>query len=329
MRLAKDYKYLGLWLQSNCRYTTHYRQLLVKANRVAYLIRRVITPGNPPRIPIIVALVRAILIPVIAYGIPFLRPNKEQLGQLDTILAKVVRPAMGLPGTAPTLSTLVEVGLPSTIFLRRSALLHLFRRFAKLPSTHPSSQTFRMELRRPRSRTKTFRSLVEELNEVERVSGVTHDAPNLDNMVRHAKAATFAWWKSTGQKRRLQRLLPTLDVDTPPYYYVDDRTTASYRCRLRFNLALLRDSKFKRHLARSPMCRWCPGKMETPRHFLLKCPEFCYERFQLEMELRWSNVDLSLPTILGHLPALPIGLKRDVLRHTGRYISRICRRRRC
>jgi len=71
------------------------------------------------------------MVPSVTYAIEFARMTTTQLEQLDAIIARVLRRALGLPKHAPTKAVLVECGIPFMEVTRHCSLLKFLARFEK------------------------------------------------------------------------------------------------------------------------------------------------------------------------------------------------------
>lgn len=343
VQLSPTYKYLGAWLQHNGRADTHMQFLQKKVETRAFFIQRTNTDSLTPRAPVLFTLLRVNVLPRIAYGLLFLHLTQKQTDALDAVLARVVRRVLGLPRTASTITCLVEAGLPSTVFLRRASLLKFFHRVAiELPFRHPSLTLLESEQRLGRTAGPTFCSLVEDVTNVETAHSIHHAAQTF-KVLQLASTWTIEHWQN--HVRETKHLLdnglfePSLpDRPFQLYLLVDDKWTAAHRCRLRFNLALLQLSRFDRHLQdsdeesddpRSPFCPDCPDLEESPAHLLFVCPRFMAFREAVKLELESLRVPWTLQVVLGNVSSVPSEHRREVLRITGRYVSKVCRLRGC
>src|SRR4029078_5407888 len=94
---AAEYKYLGVWMQADVGWSAQAKAVLKKSSYVALLIRKVIVQGRFPAPRVVICLLRALLIPVIEYGLMFWAPTLAQAWSLTSIITTVVRCSLGLP----------------------------------------------------------------------------------------------------------------------------------------------------------------------------------------------------------------------------------------
>jgi len=84
------------------------------------------------------------MVPSVTYAIEFARMTTTQLEQLDAIIARVLRRALGLPKHALTKAVLVECGIPFMEVTRHCSLLKFLARFEKLPHIPPTDHPLRV-----------------------------------------------------------------------------------------------------------------------------------------------------------------------------------------
>jgi hypothetical protein len=125
------------------------------------------------------------------------------------------------------------------------------------------------------------------------------------SLSQEARRRSFALWQ---QQQDGGKVLQTCKrfPGRSHYLYLEPRSTAVMRARLRLNRSTLVSSLFKRGLADSPLCPHPPctaaGLEETADHVLLHCPrrELRAARLRCQNQLRRGcDMQLSLPLLLG------------------------------
>ena len=147
---VEAYQYLGVWLNAKLTSHTHFRHVLEKCTPMSALLRRVQSPDAPPGPDVVRALVKAVLLPRITYGLPFFTPTKQMCARLDALLFRPLQTALALPMSVHRASLAVYTQLPVVQLQRDKELLLLVGSILRLvheptvrtaPGTHP---VFRM-----------------------------------------------------------------------------------------------------------------------------------------------------------------------------------------
>lgn len=168
LEVVDQYKYLGVQLQYSLNWDAHFQQLLRQARFAAFQTQRLLPrlllsqgrqeaamsaadrPVGGPHFSAVRALVMGGVYARCTYGCMFLSgPQVEaQMRQLQSILVRPLRQALGLPGNTHIVSVLVECDCPTLAIYRQQLLLSYARRVRTLDPAHPA----RMQLERSQQR---------------------------------------------------------------------------------------------------------------------------------------------------------------------------------
>jgi hypothetical protein len=186
--IVETYAYLGVLLHRSFDWQPHFARLLAKARSASLIVLRALPRLGPPHQPsasaasvggphfsAVRALYLGCVLPVCTYGIHFLSGGgmAQKLGAIQSVAVKPLRRALGLPGTAHTLSILIEAECPTVALFREQLLLGFVQRVISLPAAHPARQMLRASLQQLY------------------VRGPRHK--NLTSLVADARAAQTRW----------------------------------------------------------------------------------------------------------------------------------------
>ena len=218
----EEYKYLGLILRYNGRWSSHGESIIHKARRASWLVTRIIQCTGHPGIMNVCRLLRAIVYPVIAYGIPFWIPTAAHMKKLRSCLVQPLRIAMGLPRNCHYHSILIECNLPDIPELVHKCSLQVYRRLKKLPADHSIHEVFRNEgfLWKNDIATPKMYSIITKhvINAIEKtqlfgdlsswtLDHITHALLSARKLNRLVNTLSFYRWRQEGHCKPLQSLL--------------------------------------------------------------------------------------------------------------------------
>jgi len=129
MMTVDSYTYLGVVHSHGMQYwLDHYRHLHAKLCCTVRLMERVFSCSRPPGPLVCLTLVHAILVPQIAYSLPWVRLSRERMERLEAMIARPLRRCLGLPRHSSTEAVLYEFGVPKLAELRKRMLMREARR---------------------------------------------------------------------------------------------------------------------------------------------------------------------------------------------------------
>ena len=300
--VTSTYKYLGLLVHHNLSWTPHIRDLIDRCTATSQQIARLATRKiqNRPAFHIIRQLVTSVLIPKIAYALPFitLLPDTHTISRrLKRLIIYPLRRALGLPNNAHHDSIFIEsriLPIPhlqqyhSILFARRyitqattqteaqQRYNHMFNRQDNTPLYHPYSA---IAIRCKSINTQHTATL----------QAIQHAT---SKQLRDAVFNRFytQWYQAqqpTAPQPDPHSLFPcyinkTICTDTsiPSYLQILHPNTSSIVSRLRFNRARLNQSLHKRSRSITSMCATCINTPETVEHVVMQCPRYDTIRFQ-------------------------------------------------
>jgi hypothetical protein len=311
LEFAASYKYLGVILQGNLKWDLQIDSVIQRANSVSALISNSIVPGKPPGFRCVRALVEALLMPLIQYGMPIWQLNERQ-NELDQLIARPLRRCLSLPQKSThALSVIVESGLLSASSLFALSALRLGGAVWQLNGSDPvKSLLFQHN-----------NSVSASIHRFSRNLGVRIDDPLHVRSLRH----TVDQWQldNWSEVKEGSKLLKGLKTQAGPSSYLlsDERRLSAVRARLRFDRASLNASLAQRSVLANANCPTC-GQIDTVEHCLLECPRFLRQRNDLDMELQPIGEDVTLATILAS-DLLPKHVWSDVQLSSGRFLLAI------
>jgi hypothetical protein len=134
LKQVKQYTYLGLILQSNGKWDSHFNNIKQKAAYSCYLITRIIQRHGPPTPATIRQLTIAIPRARLIWALPFWQPNKSQYAAMDRILTLPLRSALHLPRCTSHAALFAEYGLANMELTREYQQLSYANRLLSTPS---------------------------------------------------------------------------------------------------------------------------------------------------------------------------------------------------
>jgi ribonuclease HI len=302
---AREYRYLGVLLHDRLHWQPHVTQVLARLRSESHYISRLLRVDLPPSHSTIRTLVRAILLPIVSYGLPLWVPTASQATRLSNAMGRPLVRSLGLPLNAPHIAAIVESALPDVTALSHKAALQAFLRIIRLPFDHPSYRLLNCE----EAQLPGFACDGVDVKAVQKAKRhplpllscvlpalralLPHsDLPNprllLDGETvcveeakkpnRLAVAETFRRWiESEGNGRFLKQLynaahhsrLPRM----PLYLSTDPVSVARMRARFRFDRTSLLEprSRHSRIPVADTQCPRCHQEADTAEHYLLRC----------------------------------------------------------
>ena len=123
----------------NNLYSKHFKIIENKANKVSFLIQRIMK--KEVSIKSCTTLIKSLLLPIITYGIQLCRPTKKYYEIFTSIIAKPIKRCLGIGKTISNISTLIEVGIIPLQILREKMLIKLHRKYLLTSSNKDSPAT--------------------------------------------------------------------------------------------------------------------------------------------------------------------------------------------
>jgi len=318
LQQADVYKYLGLHLSSNFRWTIHHDYVLDRARHDAYHVRRIVdyTSKRPIHFTTIRTLYVSYLIPRLLYGVSFLTDIRtgKWLYRLQSQLCSTLRMILGLPHSSHTLSLLADTGLLPLNILQEYYILRTAHRLHQLPTDHAAYQLFQTQYAaafaaqdqqppRPTGDPSRIRSYTRILVQIERSWNCSH-TESIQHLTKRASERALHQWKTSQQCDGL--LMKSLKDEYTQTYslYIDTASNARVRARFRHNRIGNNVSMFKmNHGANgttpSPNCLSCPDEPETIHHMIMDCPLYVSPRQHLIDQLASQQTILTIKVVLG------------------------------
>jgi len=201
------YRYLGLLYSHDWKWNAHYEVVIDRARRASYLRYRIISTRGPPGVDVIIALVKSMLIPTIAFGFPSVQEAHLTVAPLRRVLR--------LHSTTHQLSVLAECGVPNIRVLYDQLALTHARRCHNLRHTHPSYSLITSPA--PQF---FFTSVVAD---VERRWALTASLCTPGAIKKAAARQQMVSWRDDGKVRDLLALRPVSATGAAAYIGVDRR----------------------------------------------------------------------------------------------------------
>lgn len=290
VEVVKVYKYLGLMLSRDLKWTEHVSYIVDKIKRrMAQCYRLLSNKDLAPSTRL--HLYSSLILPVMSYGAGLWHLTDHQLRQLETLHIKALKAILGTCSTTTTAAVYTECGMISIEALQEEALLKLAGRIARMEPSRLVWQLFRVsekdrndewfsQLTSALSRHDLALDGEEEAEAVkwnERVTAAVHTlfAHHLTGDL--AKAVKCSQLRPCLVDGKLQRA----DYMSLP------SKLASFCFKLRAGSLRLEieEGRMKKLAREARLCPLCKGEVEDAEHFMLRCPELDHERHDLHQRL--------------------------------------------
>jgi Reverse transcriptase (RNA-dependent DNA polymerase)/Endonuclease-reverse transcriptase len=305
--VSPSYKYLGLTLQANLKWSLHFQRINKRTQQDVYFCSRILAKNNKtqkgPHFPAIRALCMGFLRPRMMYGCALTRPTAGELHRLTSLFIRPIRYILAVPPSTHILSLYAESNCPTMEQYRQQQLIAFSQRALSLPTDHPTHQLFEKENSISSKHPVKFkRSISQEVKEISSEWKIDHTDISLKSKKIMMDRAN-QYWKNQSHGAILQQVKP--NINRSHYLYLEHRSNSIKRSRLRLDRSGWNASMHKRHLVDEPYCFHpsCYNQQlhETTEHNLLLCPRFEQIRSDLKSALKESDIDFNLSTLLGHV----------------------------
>jgi len=307
--IVDSYTYLGVILHRQLNWTLHIKEVIRKATATSHQIARLAfyTIRSRPSLSVIRQLINAVLIPKIAYGLPFINlfpnPTHPLMLQLKRLLIIPLRRSLGLPHNAHHDSIFIETRTLPIPYIQLYHSILFARRYIN-QATSPEQQQQRYDqLFKPQPYFDILAFAPSDplyhiaLRCRSMTCSVTSTMPRLQQATsRQLWDAVFnqfyqVWYSSQHPNTRTSldnthSLFPCYvsmrvmsDTSLPSYFRLLSPSDASVVSRLRFNRARLNQSLNKRRVSSTNKCPTCPDVVETVEHIVMSCPRYDKLRF--------------------------------------------------
>lgn len=305
LEAVDSYRYLGMQLSSDLKWTAHIGTLVKRACHDAYLVRRMIDHQSdfPIHFGTVRTIVNSHLLPRWTYGLALL-PTTPQvstwLRRAESELCSAVRAVLGLPRSTHKLSVLLEAGFKPMAVYADYHRLRLAHSMSLLSASHATAGRYtdgmsaaqaddqqwsaRPARRNARDPIK-IHSFYRTLSAIETAWGVMHQS--LDDVARKAVAAAYSSWTTSPGGAVLKSLRrhhrDSRHVGRSHYLYLDTavhaRTRAAFRLdRIQTNGSMYRMNHGRAGTTPTPDCPCCPGVEESIPHIITDCPLYVLHR---------------------------------------------------
>ena len=307
--IVDSYTYLGVILHKRLDWTLHIKQIIRKATATSHQIARLAfyTIPSRPSLPVIRQLINAVLIPKIAYGLPFINlypnPTHPLMLQLKRLLVIPLRRSLGLPHNAHHDSIFIETRtLPIPYLQIYHSLLFARRYINQVPSPQLQQERYDLIFKHHPNHDLLASAPMDPLCQIAlrcrtMTCPITSDMSRLKQATsRQLWGAVFhrfyhVWYSSQHPNTRTSPdnthslfqcyvSMPVMtNISLPSYFLHLSPSDASVVSRLRFNRARLNQSLNKRRVSPTDKCPTCLDVVETVEHVVMSCPRYDILRF--------------------------------------------------
>ena len=305
----------------------HHAKILNTVHKTGHMISRLIHPHHHPSIRVVRQLIHSILIPQIAYSLPFIRCTQEYIRRLETAILAPARKILSLPDSTPKQALLVELGLPSITELRDGILCCMRSRTSHQWNINNHRNTRMLHMLIPASVEKVAHILSLYHNHDEGISALRRQRVTLSIVDEIATAEHRLHVSSDDDRHRIRDMMMKSSYDVlrhdhdhrgevvarlkssstcSAYIMHDGILGASLRARLRLRRTSLNFHQYRMDVINHvPYCMYCANTYhdgvlehvdvdnEDIDHVLLHCPQYDTARQQLIDSMHEKNIDIT------------------------------------
>ena len=327
MEAVPQYTYLGVIFHESMNSELHENKILSTVRKTGYMINRLIHPHQLPTINVVRQLIRTMLIPQIAYSLPFIKCKKEYIRRLESAILEPARKVLYLPIHTPKLALLMELGIPSINDLRDGILCCMKSRTTNNSNAHNHYNTRMLQIYIPQAvekvhqalslydnvddgiaalkRERVSLSIVDEIAIAEHRLQLNSDAANDNKYIQdRVLESSFNALRNDAEQRGEVVASLKSSGRCSAYILHDGIHGARVRARLRLRRADINHHRSRHDIDRMPNCSYCGltyhnnllefAPIEDNDHLLIYCPQFNELRVQLVHEMSSHDIDMEL-----------------------------------
>jgi ribonuclease P/MRP protein subunit RPP40 len=361
MPVVSEYSYLGVTYEQQLNWAPQHGKVLATLRRTGWRVCRLMDTKARPSIRTVRHLVRAIMVPQLAYTLPFVRYNQHQMGQLESELLRVTRKCLHLPQSTAKLAQLADLGIPTLADLRDGLLCCMATRTARPTNGHNWWNTEMLQQRLPTAlaavdaamqtgglnavlRKRRQLSIIDEIAVAHRRLGYAMGEGRRKVAQLELEASLRRMHSYEGGGASVKTLKTKAGVSG--WILSDGREAAIIRARVRFRRAALAANVHRWQPEVSDRCAACdvlmrqadelesePRPVEDDTHVLLHCPAYSQQRQRLVTEaaavgISWPLTRANILAGDSELAALTSDRQRTAwLKATERFLVAIARQR--
>jgi Reverse transcriptase (RNA-dependent DNA polymerase) len=295
VQLAAEYKYLGLTLQSNGKWDTHFNDICSKANKTCGWIRHHNRMDGPPSIAILVKILKAIIQPQLSYAIECWNPNSTQYATMDKLVMRGYKTVLKVSRSTTHDNIRRELNILTMSQLRNIAQRRLWLRATNIKEqTHPTVVFFK---------------------------SIEHSKTG-----KGSKAKPHLEWdlnqnQPSQEERKLNKLKQNKTLIPQYMYRVNPAGWISARIKHNQSWGYRFGNKGNTDLGCGhPRCKM-KDSPTTPEHILLHCPQFDNERQQLKETLRRLQIPMTMDSMMGTFVSATKAAKATADSNISKYIT--------
>ena len=135
-----NYKYLGVTLQQDGRWTQHIKNILDKVKKTSTWLASFNNSNRPPSISVLTRVVKAVVVPQLTYAINIWQPGKTQEKKLNGAMTRPLATILHLKYHASFKAIRQELGIPDINMIQQQRRVNFLGRVNKLDNEHPTKQ---------------------------------------------------------------------------------------------------------------------------------------------------------------------------------------------
>jgi exonuclease III len=323
VEVVPAYKYLGIMLSRDLKWTQHVTYIMEKVKRRMAECHRLLSHRDlPPSTRL--HLYRSLILPVMTYGAGLWHLTDHQSRQLEALHLKALKAILGTCTTTTSAAVYAECGLLSVEALQEECMLKLAGRISRMSPDRLVSRLFRaLEAEARDEWHSRLASLLHRHDLRLDGSETAHQWNKRVSTLIHARFAEQLQDK-LAQAVKCANLRPQLRrgrLQRADYLALPSRLSSfCFKLRAGSLRLAIEEGRMKNMKREERLCPLCQAEVEDTAHFVLRCPALDHERRDLLLKLCESS-STELPSWMEPLVGLrptggeevPEGTKQRVL----------------
>jgi sorting nexin-29 len=288
VEVVSVYKYLGLMLSRDLKWTEHVSYVVDKTKRRMAQCHRLLSNKDlPPSTRL--HLYGSLILPVMTYGAGLWHLTGHQLRQFETLHLKALKAILGTSATTTTAAVYADSAMTSIEALQQECLLKLAGRIARMAPGRLVRQMYQLAMQDGRD--EWYSQLTTALGRHTLALDGTEAEEKWNECVTRKVQALFAehLQEELAKAVKCSQLRPCLKdgrLQRPAYLRLPSKLSSFYFKLRAGSLRLeIEEGRMKRVAREARLCPLCQGEVEDAEHFLLRCPALDHERHELQQNL--------------------------------------------
>jgi hypothetical protein len=325
--------YVGVVLNSRLDWSDHFAKVIARTNRAALDIVANVSLRYPSW-SMIRLLFQALVLSLIAYGMPVWAPTKAQSDRLVSSVARGLSLVLRVEHNPSALSLFVESNFLCPSLEHACSAIRYARRHDKSKASNPISEKLRLAIVEAK-RASVIPSVPQHVIAASKLLNLEWDAKDSDNKSLRKAALQFQFSNlflkpALAEKAKLLKSVKK-EAGVSSFLLLLNREEISLFSALRLGRWELNELMFKLKKEGASATASCPiagcASPESVQHVLMDCPSYAAPRAVCSQKLQRLGSALSLQVLLGGVEHLPEAKRKLVLQSVYWFLRAVCQTR--